>query len=64
MIESNHMLKIVIYSNNNEIIKRIARSINSVFKNGVINDTNWEKISKKFKVNIDQCIAAWKMILQ
>ncbi|MFX0043368.1 MAG: hypothetical protein ACFE8L_10685 [Candidatus Hodarchaeota archaeon] len=61
---SNHILKINIYSDNNEYIKGIAHAINDNFASGVLNQINWEKVDKIFHIDKEKEIAAWKLILE
>ncbi|MFX1574762.1 MAG: hypothetical protein ACFFB0_18660 [Promethearchaeota archaeon] len=59
----NHVIEINIYCDNDDYIKGIAHAVSDKFVGGIINDMEWEKIEKKFKVNPEECISAWKSVL-
>ena len=62
-IAKNHINRINIYCDNEEYIKGIAHAVSDLFIGGIVNDMNWEKIEKKFKVSREECISAWKVVL-
>ncbi len=61
---TNHVLRINIYSDNDEYIKGIAHAINDNFVGGVLNQINWEKIDKTFHIDKEKEISAWKSVLE
>jgi hypothetical protein len=60
----NHISQIIIYTDNQELVRDIALRINQLFDEGVINELDWEKAEKKFKVKREDCITTWKAVLQ
>jgi hypothetical protein len=60
---SNHLTQINIYSENKQHAKDIANLINKIHKEGVIENTNWEEIEKKFNVSKKECIYTWEELL-
>ena len=63
LIAKNHIIRINIYCDNEEYIKGIAHAVSDLFIGGNVNDMEWEKIEKKFKVSREECISAWKAVL-
>lgn len=65
MNPSNMGIQINIYTDNEEYIRGIANAINSCWadQGGLQAHMEWDKIAKKFGVNPDDAIAAWKQLL-
>jgi len=61
---NNHVLKIIIYTDTEEKRRKIAQIIDSVHPNGMLANIDWNKIKKIYKkINKEECIAAWKKLL-
>ncbi|MFX0076445.1 MAG: hypothetical protein ACFE96_13470 [Candidatus Hermodarchaeota archaeon] len=62
---NNHVIKINIYCDREELVKGIASAVSDLFVGGIVNDKemDWEKIEDKFKVSRDECISAWNAVL-
>ena len=59
---NNHVVEMNIYSENEDIIREIVRTIDAQYSGGMVNNTNddiWKKISKKYKVRPEDAIAEW-----
>ncbi|GAH82154.1 unnamed protein product [marine sediment metagenome] len=61
--EDNHVNKIDIYTNNEDYVKAIVKSINDIWDDGILAHLNIKKIEKKFKVKGEDIINAWNSFL-
>ena len=59
----NHVLKIDLYTNNQDYVKAIVQSINSIWEDGIVNHLNLKKLANKYKVNPDDIVKAWQAFL-
>ena len=61
--DENHVLQLLIHSEKEEHVQKIANLINSIYPKGVIKDMNWEKVEKKFEIFKEDCIKVWEELL-
>ncbi|TFG00164.1 MAG: zinc-ribbon domain-containing protein [Promethearchaeota archaeon] len=59
----NHVLKITIYTDDEEKRNKIAQVINDIFYDGMLANIDWNKIEKKYNVRREDCIKTWQMVL-
>lgn len=62
---ANHAIQINIFSDNEQNVRGIANVVNSIWadSDGLLAHMDWKRIEKKFKVKREDCIAAWKALL-
>lgn len=58
--EGNHVCKIDIYTNNEDHVRAIVKSINGIWDDGIIPHLNIKKLEKKFKIKGEGIINAWE----
>ncbi|MHA2051824.1 MAG: hypothetical protein ACW986_19595, partial [Promethearchaeota archaeon] len=61
--EDNHVNKIDIYTENPDFVKAIAKVINDIWEDGIVNHLNLKKLQSKFKVRGEDIINAWNSFL-
>jgi len=59
----NWVSQIDIYTNNEDHVRAIAKSINSLWDDGILPHTDFNKIEKKFKVGKEEVINQWNAFL-
>ncbi|TFG00163.1 MAG: zinc-ribbon domain-containing protein [Promethearchaeota archaeon] len=59
----SHVLKITIYTDDEEKRNKIAQIINDIFYDGMLANIDWNKIEKKYNVRREDCIKTWQMVL-
>lgn len=57
---TNHVNKVNIYCNNEDMIRGIARAINNVFEDGMLAHLDWKKFEEQYKVKAEDITAEWK----
>ena len=58
----NWVVEMKIYSENEDVIRKIVRTIDNMFEGGMIKNIDndiWKKFKKKFKANQEDIIAEW-----
>jgi hypothetical protein len=61
--EENHVVKIDIYTENQDHVKAIVKSINGIWEDGILNHLKLKKLESKFKVKGEDIINAWNSYL-
>ncbi|MFX1567826.1 MAG: hypothetical protein ACFFCV_05595 [Promethearchaeota archaeon] len=59
----NHATQIDIYTNNEDHVRTIVRSINAQWEDGIVPHLDLKKLEKKYKVNRDDIVKAWQAFL-
>ncbi len=59
----NHVNEMNIYTNNADLVKQIIQIWNSRWEDGILPHLDMKKITKKYKVNENDVINAWKQFL-
>ena len=60
---TSHSLQITIYTDNEDNLRKIAQHLNKLWDGKLLENIIWKKIQKSYKVNKEECIAAWKELL-
>jgi hypothetical protein len=60
---TSHSLQITIYTDSDEYLRGIVKQLNSAWDGKLLESIIWKKIQKSYKVNKEECIAAWKELL-
>ena len=58
-----HVNKIDIYTNNEDHVRAIAKSINAIWDDGIIPHIDFKKIEKNFKIGKEEIINQWNAFL-
>ncbi len=61
--EDSHVYKIDIYTNNEEHVRAIAKDINAIWDDGILNHLDFKKLKKKYKVEKEDVINQWNAFL-
>lgn len=62
-IPGNHVYKMDIYGQNEDLVRQIVKTINDQWKEGIIAHLDLNKIEKKFKISSDDVINSWNQFL-
>ena len=62
-IPHNHVYKMDIYSQKDDLVKQIVKNINDQWEEGILAHLDLKKIEKKFKVSPDDVTNAWNKFL-
>ena len=62
-IPGNHVYKMDIYGQNEDLVRQIVKIINDRWKEGIIAHLDLKKIEKKFKISSDDVINSWNQFL-
>jgi len=62
-VPANHVYKMDIYAQNEDLVKQIVKIVNDQWEEGIIAHLDLTKIEKKFKINSDDVINAWNQFL-
>ncbi|MFW9881294.1 MAG: hypothetical protein ACFFG0_50160 [Candidatus Thorarchaeota archaeon] len=62
--EDNHVDKIDIYTENQDYVKAIVKSIDSIWEDGIVNHLKLKKLESKFKVKGEDITNTWNSFLQ
>jgi hypothetical protein len=61
--EENHACKLDIYTDNEDYVRAIVKSINELWEDGIIAHINLKKLESKYKVKGEDIINAWKAFI-
>ncbi|MFX0098565.1 MAG: hypothetical protein ACFFCS_03220 [Candidatus Hodarchaeota archaeon] len=59
----NHAMKIDIYCENTEHVKKLARKMNDDIKGGMLATIDWDVVEELFNVKREDCISTWNALL-
>lgn len=62
-IAGNHVYKMDIYGQNEDLVRQIVKIMNDQWKEGIIAHLDLKKIEKKFKISSDDVINSWNQFL-
>ena len=62
-IPGNHVYKMDIYGQNEDLVRQIVKITNDQYKGGIIAHLDLKKIEKKFKISSDDVINSWNQFL-
>jgi len=62
-IPGNHVYKMDIYGQNEDLVRQVVKIINDQWKEGIIAHLDLKKIEKKFKISSDDVIKSWNQFL-
>jgi len=62
-IPSNHVYKMDIYGQNEDLVRQTVKILNDQWKEGIIAHLDLKKIEKKFKISSDEIINSWNQFL-
>jgi len=62
-IPRNHVYKMDIYGQNEDLVRQIVKIINDQWKEGIIAHLDMKKIEKKFKISSNDVINSWNQFL-
>ena len=62
-IPGNHIYKMDIYGQNEDLVRQIVKIINDQCKEGIIAHLDLKKIEKKFKISSNDVINSWNQFL-
>ena len=62
-IPGNHVYKMDIYGQKEDLVRQIVKIVNDQWKEGIIAHLDLKKIEKKFKISPDDVINSWNQFL-